>query len=159
MTERGSSDVLALASPPITIDGGATAPEAAQLMGTQHIGSVVVTEDGQPVGLVTDRDLALATLLRPAGSEVPTVGSVASRPLLTVNSSATLVEATTLFQRHCVRRAGVMDTKGELVGVLSADSVLQALGRTLGDMAEALAREFSEERHPSAQSPSTLGPE
>ena len=159
MGERAQSDLLALASPPVTIDGGATASEAAQLMGTKHVGSIVVTEDGRPVGLVTDRDLALAALLRPAGSDVPTVGGMASRPLLSVAEDATLVDATTLFHRHCVRRVGVVDAGGDLVGVLSADSVLQALGSSLDDIAEALAREFDEERHPSPTASGTFGPE
>lgn len=159
MQERATSEVLALASPPITIDGSASACEAAQLMGTEHVGSVVVVEDGRPIGLVTDRDLTMATLLRPAGSDVPAVAAIASRPFLSIPAEASLVDATAIFDRHCVRRVGVVDASGELVGVLAADSVLQELGRPLDDIAHALAREFTEERDPSPQTSSTFGPE
>ena len=53
----------------------------------------------------------------------------------------------------------MLDATGTLVGVLSADSVLQSLGRPLDDMSKALARELSEERDPSPSSNSTYGPE
>ena len=159
MPAPGTDDIASLASTPVTIDAGATASEAAQLMGTAHIGSLVVTEDDEPVGLVTDRDLTMAALLRPAGSAMPTVGSVASRPLMSIDVDGTLVDATILFQKHCVRRVGVRNKDGALVGIIAADSIMQALGGPLDDLSHALARELSEERSPSPTDRSTFGPE
>ena len=36
--------------------------EVARLMRDQHVGSIVVTEDRKPVGIVTDRDLAIRVI-------------------------------------------------------------------------------------------------
>jgi len=159
MTDPVRDDVAALASTPVTIDSEATVVEAAQMMWSEHIGSLVVMEAGEPAGLVTDRDATLAALLRPAGSAVPTVGSAASRPLISIGAEASLVDATMQFRRHCVRRVGVLDASGTLIGILAADSVLQALGRPLDDLSRALTREFQEERSPSPTAQSTFGPE
>ncbi|MEM9379502.1 MAG: CBS domain-containing protein [Planctomycetota bacterium] len=159
MTPDDGSDIRALASTPVTIDASASVAEAAQELGKQHVGSLVVVDAGEPIGLVTDRDLTMAALLRPPGSAPPTVGSVASRPLLSVDLDASLVDATLLFQRHCIRRIGVRNASGALVGVLSADSVLQALGGRLADIAQALAREFDQERSPLPAGSSTFGSE
>lgn len=161
MSARGTTPVLALASPPQTIDGEASLAEAAQRMGRAHVGSLVVLEAGVPVGLVTDRDVALAACLREprAGGPPPRVGAVASRPLLTLPAHATLDELTRLCAARCVRRVALMDDRGALVGVVSTDAVLQHLGAQLGDLARALTRELEEERAPTRSRGSAFGPE
>ncbi|MEM6673108.1 MAG: CBS domain-containing protein [Planctomycetota bacterium] len=159
MQDPAAGDLLALATRPVTIDAAASVAAAAQAMGEKHVGSVVVTEDERPVGLVTDRDLVMASLLRPKGSEPPPVGEVASRPFLHVMSGATVVDATNMMEHHCVRRIGVVDASGALVGVISADDVLLAMGRSLEGLAGAVAREFAEEIDPTSSTTSSYGPE
>ncbi|HEX9101118.1 MAG TPA: CBS domain-containing protein, partial [Polyangia bacterium] len=43
----------------VTIGPDRPAEEAARLMRAKHVGAVIVVEDGQPVGIVTDRDLVV----------------------------------------------------------------------------------------------------
>jgi CBS domain-containing protein len=150
--------LLALASPPATIEAHAPLAEAARRMGRSHVGSLVVLEDGAPVGLVTDRDIALAACLAPRGEAPPLVGAVASRPLVTLSKAASLDELTQLCAVRCIRRVGLVDDAGELVGVVSTDSVVQHLGRQMGELARTFQREFEAEREP-AHRPVTFGPE
>lgn len=150
--------LLALASPPATIEGDAELAEAARRMGRSHVGSLVVLEDGVPVGLVTDRDVALAACLVAPGSTAPPVGAVASRPLVTLAESASLDELTRLCASRCIRRVALVDDGGALVGVVSTDSVIQYLGRHMGELARTLEREFEAERAPASR-PVTFGPE
>ena len=154
--ERG---LLALASPPETIDAEASLAEAAQRMGRSHVGSLVILEGGAPVGLVTDRDVVLAACLRPVGARPARVGAVASRPLVTLAAGATLDELTRLAAARCIRRIALVDERGKLVGVVSTDAVVQHLGQQLGDLARTLAREFERERSPVSVEKKTFGPE
>ncbi|MEZ6014156.1 MAG: CBS domain-containing protein [Planctomycetota bacterium] len=149
---------MSLASPPATVRVDASLSEAARRMGRAHVGSLVVVDDAGPVGLVTDRDVVLAACLREPDAAAPQVGEVASRPLVTLAANAPLDALTALCAQRCIRRVGLVDEAGALVGVVAVDSVVQYLGGQLGDLARALGREFAEERAPTATQ-RTFGPE
>ena len=153
-----AQQLRALASPPATIEADADLAEAARRMGRSHVGSLIVLEGDVPVGLVTDRDVALAACLVAPGATAPLVGAVASRPLVTLSEAATLDELTSLCASRCIRRVALVDDTGELVGVVSTDSVVQYLGRLMGELARTLERQFEAERAPAAR-PLTFGPE
>lgn len=148
-----------LATPPVYVKAGAAASEAARCMAKNHVGSLIVEEDGAPVGLVTDRDLTLGALGREPGTQQPCVLDLASRPLIRVDENASLSTVTRLFARHCIRRVALTNSSGDVVGVLSSDVVLKSLGRPMEDLTQTIEREFAEERHPSPTSTSTFGPE
>lgn len=157
--EQESSELIRLASPVASIDVGARLCEAAREMAQRHVGSLVVTEGGEAVGLTTDRDVALASLRRPRGSSPPALSSVISRPLITIPSNASLDDATEAFAARSVRRLGLVNRDGELMGVLSADVVLMEVGRLLGDLSGGIDREFQRERTPVPQTSSVFGSE
>lgn len=148
-----------LASAPETIDAGASLAQAAQRMARAHVGSLVVLEDGAPVGLVTDRDVTMAACTCPAGTAPPVIGAVASRPLVTLDEHAPLEALTRLMADRCIRRVGLVDGTGALTGIVVADAVVMHLGRRMGDLALTLEREFAEEREPTSRVARTFGPE
>lgn len=136
---------LNLASPPLSVDVGTGLDVAAREMALHHVGSLVVTVEGRPSGLVTDRDVALAALQR-SESSLPLLKSVMSKPLLTLPETCTLEEAVDTLAHHCVRRVALVSSEGALCSVLSADSLLIHLGGLMGDIRSGLQREFQEER-------------
>jgi len=149
-----------LASTPITVAQSVPVSEAAQLMQQHHVGSLVVTGPREePVGLVTDRDLALATLTRPRGAAAPVVNELVSTPLLTLPASSTIPDATRFLGEHRIRRVGLTGASGELVAVLSSDTLLMYVGTQIRRITEAISREFQEERNPTGQSSSRFGSE
>ena len=148
--------VIDLSSPPVLINGGEPLDAAARLMAQHHIGSLIVDVEGQPAGLITDRDVALAALQRPAGTPLPTVLQVASMPLMTLPMTVSIGEAAEFFGEHCVRRVGLVSLTGELVGVLSSDTVLTFTASLLRTLSDGIERGFSEERHPTGGSPMSL---
>lgn len=125
--------------------------EAAALMCEQHVGSLVVVTNETPpkvVGIVTDRDLALDGLGHDQPRADQPVGEfVRGRPLA-VPSSAGLREAAESMESAGVRRLLVVDDDGGVVGIVSADDLLQAMAEDLAKLAQAfrhgIARESSE---------------
>ena len=81
MMNTKETNILGLASLPVTADAEAPVGEVARMMQRSHVGSVVITRGGRPVGIVTDRDLALRVLGRAAGEPTPRVEDVMSGPL------------------------------------------------------------------------------
>ena len=100
--------------------------DAAVLMRDRNVGSVVVVEEARPVGVLTDRDLALAVVADgvPPDEEV---GRHASRPLVTGEVDMDLEEAAALMVQHRIRRLPVTDG-GELAGIVTIDDLAVRAG-------------------------------
>jgi CBS domain-containing protein len=97
-----------------------------ELMRDRNVGSVVVCEAGRPVGVITDRDLALAVVADAVEAEAP-VGGHASRPLVTGEVEMDIEEAVALMVQHHIRRLPV--TEGEvLVGIVTIDDLAVRAG-------------------------------
>ncbi len=105
---------------------GATVREVAELMRERNVGSVVLVDDSSPVGLLTDRDLAVGVLAdgRDPGDRA---GDHASHPVVTVGPGAELEEAAELMIRHGIRRLPVLDG-ARLTGIVTLDDLAVRTG-------------------------------
>jgi two-component system, NtrC family, sensor kinase len=75
-----------------------------------------------PVGIVTERDIVQFHALELNFSQIP-VADAMSAPLFCVSPSDSIGRAHQEMERHCVRRLVVVGTQGELLGVLSQESL------------------------------------
>ena len=120
--------------------------EVAELMRDRSVGSVVVTEHGRPVAVITDRDLALAVGAEGAGRD-EAVGPHASRPLVTGEPAMDLEEAAALMVQHRIRRLPVV-RGDELAGIVTLDDLAVRTGdlkiaqQMTADVARAALPEF-----------------
>src|SRR5581483_9170060 len=107
----------------------------------QNVGAVVIVEGQKPVGIVTDRDLALAL---GAGGVVPqtAVGSVMTTPVRTVPDGSGIFAATQCMRDAGVRRLPIVDAQGRLAGIVSLDDLMRLLGRELYNLAEGIKHEM-----------------
>lgn len=103
---------------------------AAQLMWDGDCGAIPVIADDasfQVVGMITDRDICMATQSRGQAPAEIAVEDVMSKPVHTVQASATLAEAEAIMREAQIRRLPVIDREQKLVGFLSlADLARQA---------------------------------
>jgi len=114
--------------------------EAAATMQRFGVGSLLVMEDGpgtEPVGIVTDRDLAIQGF----ASESSQVGSVMTPIVATVREEADVHEALEIMRAHGVRRLLVTAADGALRGILSIDDVVDGLSADLAAAAAVLKGE------------------
>lgn len=133
---------------------------AARMMHESHIGSLVVIDDKKrPVGLVTDRDLALYVLTSGLDPEAASVGDCMSAPAVTLDHSASLSEASSVMRRHGVRRLPIVDDDGKLVGIITGDDLVLLLGRELNELSCAVQRGFAVESTAHAPHGSIFGRE
>jgi CBS domain-containing protein len=97
-----------------------------ELMRDRNVGSVVVCESGRPVGVITDRDLALAVVADGVSRE-DHAGELASRPIVTGEVEMDIEEAVALMVQHRIRRLPVMGGE-DLVGIVTIDDLAVRAG-------------------------------
>jgi two-component system NtrC family sensor kinase len=106
----------------------------AQLMTEHQVSSIVICQPSGvpleskliPIGIVTERDIVQFQALELDLSQM-LAQDVMSTPLFCLSSSDSLWLAHEHMQRHHVRRLIVSGSQGELVGIISQTSLLQAL--------------------------------
>jgi CBS domain-containing protein len=110
----------------VTADMGDTLRHVGELMRDRNVGSVVICDGGRPVGVITDRDLALAVVADKVDPDTR-VGDHASRPIVTGEVEMQIEEAVALMIQHRVRRLPVTDGDG-LVGIVTIDDLAVRAG-------------------------------
>jgi CBS domain-containing protein len=111
----------------VTAAPDSSARAVAALMRDRNVGSVVlIDETGRPVGMVTDRDLAVDLLAEAADPETP-AESAATTPVVTGRHDMELEEAAALMVGHRIRRLPVMDGDA-LVGIVTLDDIAVRTG-------------------------------
>lgn len=103
---------------PVVLDSSATAADAAQRMRQDDVGNVLVEEDGQLRGIVTDRDLVVRVLAEGTDAASISLGQVCSSDLDTLGPDDDLGAAVELLRDDAVRRIPVVED-GTAVGILS----------------------------------------
>jgi len=131
-----------LARKAITVEPHESLAKAARLMEQENVGAVVVVEMERPVGILTDRDLALAVCLHGA-SPHGSVQNCMNCPVETIRSDEGVYQATQRMMELAVRRLPVVNDVGQLVGIVSLDDLLGLLSRELRNVAEGVRAEVS----------------
>ena len=91
---------------------------AAELMKQSDIGAVIVTENGEMCGLVTDRDIIVRAIAEHRDPESTKVRDVASTGVESVSPDASVEDAIKIVREHNVRRVPVVQD-GKPVGIVS----------------------------------------
>lgn len=111
-----------MTQPILRIDEDSTAQEAAEVMGKEHVGTLLVTERGDDVGIITERAIISKIIAKKGDLEEARVKEVMSKPLVTVDKDTTSEEAIRRMVENGVRRLLVMD-KGKIVGIFTTSDV------------------------------------
>jgi CBS domain-containing protein len=122
-----------------------TVREAARLMREYHVGDLVVVDerDGRrvPTGILTDRDIAVGIVAKHLDADALAVGDVIGPELVIVKESDGVADTIELMRTKGVRRIPVVDAGGALVGIVTADDMLDLLAEELSAIARIVSRE------------------
>jgi CBS domain-containing protein len=123
--------------------------EAARLMREHHVGSLVVVEEGDagksPIGMLTDRDIAIAVVARDLDPRTLAVSEVMTTEVVSVRDDDSVLDALALMRRRGVRRVPVVTRAGLLVGIVTLDDLLRIVVAQLDDLVGAISGELAAE--------------
>src|SRR3984957_19245069 len=108
----------------ITINIFSTLKAAAELMARHRIAALVVTEDGAPVGLLSERHIVEVFAHEGKLAEEMRIRQVIDRELITVSPEDTIKHAMSLMTHTRVRHLPVME-ENKLVGIVSLGDVVK----------------------------------
>ncbi len=110
----------------VTVTPEDTVERAVRTMVERDIGSVVVQDNGEPVGLFTERDVT-RRILDDSGLLKRRLGDVMSSPVVTAEPGQQIVDAFELMNAKNVRRLPVVEG-GRLVGIVTERDLLRWVG-------------------------------
>ena len=131
LKELGPDEVLT--APP-----DSTLEDVTEELESAGIGSMVITEDDDPVGIITDRDIALEI------HKHDDVGSVSVADVMTENPAVLRededpIEISRAIKEHNVRRFPIVDDSGSLTGIVTLDDLVATIGEQLENVADTIA--------------------
>ncbi len=135
----------------VVIDRKASVYEAARMMRNQHVGSLVVVDEGsvtpmKPVGIVTDRDLVVEIMAKEVPKEALATGDIIAPELLTARETDGVWETIMRMRAMGVRRLPVVNLEGSLCGMLTMDDLLKFIADEMSDLVRLVRREQKREK-------------
>lgn len=118
----------------VTVEPGDSVRVAVSKLADRDVGSVVVVEDDRPVGVLTDRTIALALEEYPDVAD-RTVEELIDGDLVSVDADTDIFETLQLMRDEGIRRLPVVDDEGSLRGIVTLDDALVLLASELDKLA------------------------
>ncbi len=107
----------------LKIDANQSAWEAAMMMRDNDAGSVIVTVNGQPYGIVTERDIMYKIAAEDLPASKVLLKKIMTSPIISVTADTSTTEAVKLMAKHHIRRLLVTEN-GKPIGMLSQRSLV-----------------------------------
>ena len=107
-----------------TIDSEAPVRRVAQQMAAKQIGALLVQQDGEMKGIVTERDLIRKVLSQEEDSSILTVKAVMNQPLIDIDINRTVHDASDLMAEKWIRHLPVSENH-KIVGILSVRDLIR----------------------------------
>jgi CBS domain-containing protein len=133
----------------VVVEEEKSVTEAAAVMRQYHVGDVVICKARYgkqiPVGIITDRDIALEIVAKGSDPESIRVGDAMSFDLTTVSEHDDLMHVIEVMRDKGIRRVPVIDADEALVGILTVDDIVDLLSEVLVDLAHLVDRQKKRE--------------
>lgn len=111
--------------------------EAAERMHDKHIGSLPVVDNGQLVGIITDRDICVRVTATGRDAVSTRVKEVMGKAVATCFADQDVNDAAKIMIDHHIRRLVVLDRNQVISGFLSVDDLARASHELASQVLEA----------------------
>ncbi len=111
----------------ISVNPATTSLQIAKMMEQGGIGAVLVKENENLVGIVTDRDFATKIAANNLPFDTP-VEKIMSSPLITINHSESISSAAEMMTSKKIRKLAVSDN-GNIIGIITSTDLVNQLAK------------------------------
>jgi len=128
----------------VVIGQGESLLEAGRRMRENHVGCLVVVRKQEasrnPVGILTDRDILMQVLSKGVALEKIGVEDIMVPDLFTAREEDGIYETIRLMRRKGIRRMPVVDSRRDLVGIVTMNDLLKFLSEEVSRLADIFSR-------------------
>lgn len=127
---------------PATCTPDTTIAAAARLMVSADCGAIPVIgeQDEMPIGVITDRDIAVRAVARGLGPDL-LVRDCMTSPAITVIEDTSLDDCIDLIEKRQIRRVVVVGSDGRCIGIVAqADVAEHASKRKAGELLQSVSK-------------------
>lgn len=121
----------------VTAAPDAPVSEVVNKLESENVGAIVVVDDNKHVGIVTDRDVALA-VNEEDNAAGESVQSIMTENPVTLHEGEEAMEISRTINEHNVRRIPVVDDNDELTGIVTLDDLVATIGEQLDNVADTI---------------------
>lgn len=107
-----------------SISPGATVFDAIQMMADHNVGSVLVMQDGELLGVLSERDYTRKVILKGRMSRQTIVEEIMTTPVITASLDCSIEEALRVMSEKRIRHLPVME-RGRVIGVVSTGDLIK----------------------------------
>jgi CBS domain-containing protein len=125
MSETRVADIMTKAL--VSVEPSTTIYQVAKMMEQGGFGAIIVRENDQPKGIITDRDFAIKIAVNKYSVDTP-VNKVASYPLQTIDSNESIVTAAQTMSTKKIRKLVVVND-GKVVGIITSTDIVNRLAK------------------------------
>ena len=108
----------------ISVDGSTTVLDTLKLMAEKNVGSVIITENGHYMGLLTERDYARKVILMGKSSGETQVSEIMTTGLPRVTPETSIELSMRIMDDHKIRYLPVFDNHDQFLGIISIGDVV-----------------------------------
>ena len=107
-----------------SVEFGQSVSVAANVMRRRKVGSVLVTYEGEIVGIVTESDIVRKVVSVHRLPEFTPVETIMSSPIISITEETPIFEAASIMEEHHTRHLAVANGHG-IVGMVSVRDMLR----------------------------------
>lgn len=123
------------------VEENANISDIAKLMRDDDVGAVLITRGNKPVGVVTDRDIALRCSKGDVSFKDIKAKDIMSSPVVCVRPDDGIYKIIETMQKSECRRVVVLDNQDKILGLLSSGDLLKLLVQELTMLSKVLTPE------------------
>jgi len=100
--------------------------DVAKTMATKKIGSVLVEQNGNLIGIITETDIVRKVVGQDMSLQDTIASKIMNSPILTVDAEASILDANDTMDKHNIRHLAVSE-EGAIVGVISVRDLIHPM--------------------------------
>lgn len=116
----------------MAVELNTSASDCARAMAKKGVSCAVVTQGGNAVGIVTERDLVSKVMADALDAKKVLVRDIMSTPLITTTPDAPLIAAAEQMAKYQIRRLVVVDGTGALAGIITTGDIARSMAEKQG---------------------------
>lgn len=112
----------------ITINKEKTIVDAAKIIEDKGVGSLIITDNGNIVGVLTERDIITRCIAKQCDPAKTRVSEIMSTPVVAIDPEADTIDAAKLMVSKMIRRLPVLEG-GKLVGIITTYDLVKNVSK------------------------------